>query len=103
LPGGRTVTRWARSAGFRRRQELAALCAELGLPQPKAILDAIRITRAAHAACSRPVSTRDQLAQRFGFSSGDYLGKRARALTGLSFGRLVHAGAAAVLARALTR
>lgn len=102
LPCGRTVTHWARSAGFRRRQELAALCTELGLPHPKVMLDAIRIARAAHAALRRPDSTRDQLARRFGFSSGDYMGKRARALTGCSFGQLIHVGPATVVARVVT-
>jgi hypothetical protein len=101
LPCGRTVTRWARHAGFRRRQELAALCCDAGLPPPKTMLDAIRLARATHAARMRPGLTRDQLAQRFGFSSGDYLGKRARALTGQSFGRLIRVGPAAVLAHAV--
>ena len=97
LPQHHTVTRWARVLGCARRQDLEAMFASRGLSPPKAVLDRLRLARLIHwAGTTRPTPTRDELAARFGYSSGDYLGKRAKVLTGAALGRLVREGAVAI-------
>ncbi len=93
MPGARTVTRWANTLQLR-RQDLGTLFAVHGLPSPKAVLDLVRLARVTYASSERPQLSRDELARRFGYSSGDYLGKRAKQLTGCAFGQVVAAGPA---------
>lgn len=97
IPEKRTVQAWASELGLRNRQQLDELLSRRDLPSPKAILDRLRLARAIEFATrlERP-PTRDELAAQFGYSNGDYLGKRARELTGLPLGQLVERGVTAV-------
>jgi hypothetical protein len=93
IPAHRTVSGWANEIGFRRRHNLECLFGTHGLPQPKTVLDCLRlacVVEAARRAQSSP--TRDELARQFGYSSGDYLGKRAKTLTGRALGELLSTG-----------
>jgi len=95
----RTVTRWARSVGLKRRQDLESVFVTHALPHPKLVLERMRLARVVHMAeTTRPRPSRAELATQFGYSSGDYLGKRARAITGQSLGQLVRLGAVTVFA-----
>ncbi len=98
IPERRTVNAWAIGLGLERRQQLEALFAARHLPRPKEVLEALRLARAVESALrsSHPPS-REELARRFRYPSGDYLGKRAKQLTGLSLGQLFTVGVSGVL------
>ncbi len=99
MPERRTVRAWATELGFTSRQQLEDLLGRRGLPNPKVILDRLRLARVVdYAARSRGSLTRDQLARLFHYPSGGYLGKRAKDLTGLPLGRLVETGVSQVFA-----
>lgn len=100
IPRHHTVTSWAALLEFHHRQALHELFAERGLPPPKDILDHLRLARVAHfAARTTPKPTRDALAARFGYSSGDYLGKSAKRRLGITLGDLLESGPCVAIAR----
>lgn len=95
LPAGGSMEHWAARLGLRRRQDLAVMFAERGLPRPKALWDWVRLIRLIEFARAAGLkSTREKLAREFGYSSGDYLGRRVRELSGVSLGALLEAGPA---------
>lgn len=63
-----------------------------GLPPPKETLARIRLALAADLANTDPGLTRAEVAKRLNYSSGTYLAKHAKALTGLSWSALVEGG-----------
>lgn len=88
-----TVTAWAKRCNqsgldICTLADLERFMRRAGVPTPKAVLDRIRLLQVMAHACSNGRQTRDQLARRFGYSSGDFLGRQARRLTGISFGEL---------------
>lgn len=96
----RTVQGLSRALGFERPTELRKLFAHSGCPPPKEVLERLRLALAVEYARTRdPRPTRDEVAQRFKYSSGVYLGRHSRRLTGLSFGSLVEFGPSAALRR----
>jgi hypothetical protein len=98
LPAHTTVNAWVRELGLPRRQTLESLLAERGLPRPKEILEWLRLARViefSHACCARP--TRNQLAEEFQYATGDYLGRRAKKLTGRTLGTLLGTGVGGTL------
>lgn len=93
IPEGITVDHWIQDLDLRRRQDLAALFAAKGLPRPKIILDWLRLLRVVeYARYTSGRVTRDKLAYRFRYPSGDYLGKRAHQLTSAPLGDLIDRG-----------
>lgn len=83
------VRDWAKTARMT-AWELELLFRRKGWPPPKRTLDALRLCRGvALVATMEQRPTRDVLARRLGFASGDYLGRRARTLTGEPLGDLV--------------
>ncbi len=100
LPRRRTVEDWAAALGMARRQQLEVSFAKRGLPFPKKVLEWLQLLQVVDfARRSAESPTRDALAYRFNYPSGDYLGRRAKYLTGESFGRLVAEDIEQVLAR----
>jgi hypothetical protein len=92
LPGRASVELWADRLAMR-RQDLAAMFAEMGLPTPKTMLDwlwLVRLIEFAQAAGQK--MKRKDLAGQFGSPSPDYVGRRARELTGVPLGKLLAAG-----------
>jgi len=86
-----TVRRWAGRQGMDYR-EFEALTVDHGLPNPKRLLDSVRMALAVVYACLDDHASREQLARRLHYSSGDYLGRQAKRLSGLPFGTLVERG-----------
>lgn len=91
-----TVRRWASHQGMGYR-ELEDLTSDRGLPSPKHLLDRVRMGLAVVYACVDHNPSREELARRLRYSSGDYLGRQAKRLTGLPFGVLVHRGVPATM------
>ena len=75
--------------------------AKHGLPAPKTVLQWQRLARAVAIAQSHQNWSRDQVARKLGYGTGDYLGKRAVFLTRLSFRKLVQLGPSETLALAM--
>ena len=66
---------------------------ECRVRNPATVFQWLRLARVIEFAVHRPTRpTRDELARLFGYGSGDYLGKRAKALTGLALGSLLSFG-----------
>jgi hypothetical protein len=98
LPAETTVKAWVRELGLPRRQRLESLLAKRGLPPPKEILEWLRLARvieSSAACCARP--TRRQLAEEFQYPDADYLGRRAKKMTGRTLGALLGSGVGGVL------
>jgi len=93
----KTVTTW-RKRLERTHEELVGQLEALGFPPPKVTVDTIWLALAVQLA-SVTGDDRVEVARACACSSGDYLGKKAKALTGLSFGDLVDRGLGPVLAR----
>lgn len=93
IPELRSVQRWARQLGMSRREELEGTFAAYRFPPPKTMLEWLRLLRVIDAGqhSERRIS-RNALARAFRYSSGDYLGRRAKALTGFSLGELLAHG-----------
>jgi AraC-like DNA-binding protein len=88
------VTAWAARMGLPSPRPLNLLLERKRLPGPaKALFDGFRVVRlVASAEASANGMTREALARQFGYCSADYLGKRLKELTGLTFMELVSAG-----------
>jgi hypothetical protein len=92
IPEHRTVARWAEEAGYARRNALEQLFAQRGLPHPKSVYEALHVVRMLGYGARHPErASRAQLARLFEWNP-DYLGKRAKDMFGVSFGRLVELG-----------
>lgn len=94
IPRVRTVTRWADAVGTEARR-LEILFNRRRLPPPRHVLAWLRLGRVVDWALrqkNRP--TRDELARRFRYGDGRYLGKVATRLTGLPLGQLLDGGLA---------
>jgi hypothetical protein len=90
IPDHRTVDHWARERlGLTGRRATEELFAGLKLPEPKAVLDWLRVSKVVAYAAAEGVVTLDRLAPVFGCQSGRYLGLRLRYLTGRSLEQLV--------------
>lgn len=88
-----SIPRWAGAAGLVGYRDLEGLFSRRGLPPPKRVLEWVRlISVVEHGRTAAGTWTRERLARRFGYSSADYLGRRAKALSGRSLGRLLTAG-----------
>lgn len=83
IPGEVTVDHWARRLGWQTRRRLERLFRERGLPNPKDVLGWLRLLVLADAAehSPEPLSA-VQLAQEHNYTSGRYLRRRIRELTG---------------------
>jgi hypothetical protein len=93
FPRFKTVRSWVREGGYANRNELEKLFSGCGLPHPKDVLDALGLLRVvSYAEISRRHVSRDGLAEQFGFSSGDYLGKHATARAHMPLQHLVALG-----------
>lgn len=90
-PSRMGVAGWANELGIRRR-ELATTFQVRRLPMPGEILPWIRLARVVDYAHHNRSITRRDLARRFSYGNGDFLGKRARAMTGMAFRALVADG-----------
>lgn len=98
IPEHHTVSSWAREMELEHRQSLHELFTDRGLPPPKEVLDHMRLARlAVFAAGANEAPTRDELACRFGYSSGDYLGKTAKRCLRMTLGTLLEQGPRAAL------
>jgi hypothetical protein len=87
-----TVTQWAARLGVR-RQRLNETFSSIGLPQPGEVLSWLRLARVVdHAAQVGGINSRQELARIFSYGNADYLGKRAKAMTGVAFGQLAVRG-----------
>ncbi|NIW36285.1 MAG: hypothetical protein GWN32_07030 [Gemmatimonadetes bacterium] len=89
IPRQKTVATWADKLGLPGPQRLDDRFVDLRLPSPKRVLDTLRLLQVlefAHRSSSR--HSRDDLGRLFNYSSGDYLGKRARELAGCALGEL---------------
>ncbi len=87
-----TVTQWAARLGVR-RQLLNETFSRFGLPQPGEVLSWLRLARVVnHAAQADAMISRKELARMFSYGNADYLGKRAKAMTGVAFGQLAVGG-----------
>ncbi len=86
------VRRWAASLCVG-RQQLYQLFDSMNAPRPGAAIAWLKLFRVVdYRSRIRPVTRRSELARRFGYGNGDYLGKRAKLLTGKSLGELVRKG-----------
>ncbi len=65
--------------------------------RPKPVLDRLRLAAALAYAASHGPLTRERLARRYGYRSGDDLGRQAGRLTGLPLGRIKAASLGAAL------
>lgn len=94
LPTVRTVAEWSRMLEFSDYRQVGRLFAMEGVsPRPKRMLDWVRLINAvAIAVNTSPRATRGDVAEELLYSSGDYLGKTAKRLTGRAFGELVERG-----------
>ena len=84
------VKRWRRALGVHDYGEFEALFREHGAPPPKRVFDVLRVAAAAvwaRGRVRRP--TRTQVATHLGYSSGRYLGRQVKRLTGLTVGELL--------------
>ena len=98
LPQHRSVEHWSVELGLARRQQLEVFFAEHGLPHPKKVLEWLQLLQVVDfAERSLSLPKRDTLAFRFNYPNGDYLGRRAKLLSGESFRRLVAGGVKQVL------
>jgi hypothetical protein len=97
LPGRASVKLWAERLGMR-RQDLAAVFAEMGLPTPKIMFNWVWLVRLIEFAQGAGRNmTREELASEFGSPSPDYVGRRARELTGVPLRELLAGGSARAL------
>jgi len=97
LPGRASVKVWAERLGMR-RQDLGAVFAEMGLPTPKIMFNWVWLVRLIEFAQGAGRNmTREELVGQFGSPSPEYVGRRARELTGIPLGKLVAAGSQRVL------
>ena len=103
IPEHTTVEYWTRELGLRRRQRLWELFARHELPGPKRVLEWLRLARVVDHAATRSRVSRDDLARTFRYSSGNYLGRRAKQLAGQPLGQLVAGGVTWLLAQLSSR
>jgi len=98
LPAQTTVKAWVRELGLPRRQRLESLLAKRGLPPPKEVLEWLRLARVIESSAAYGVRpTRRQLAEEFRYPDADYLGRRAKKMTGRTLGALLGSGVGGVL------
>jgi hypothetical protein len=92
-PEATTVERWAREHGLSSARGLETLFRKCRVCNPAAVYQWLRLARVVDFA-ERPAKrpTRDELARAFGYGSGDYLGRRAKAVTDQPLGKLVSLG-----------
>jgi hypothetical protein len=84
-----TVQAWARSVGLG-YDELADVCHAHGACRPKQLLDVVRLSaELARVNANGCRATRDLLAKRLAYSSGNYLGRRVKKLSGRTLGDLM--------------
>jgi hypothetical protein len=99
LPTRTTVDAWRRELGLSGRQTLASFLAKRDLPPPKELFEWLRLACVVDfAQRSYEKPTRDLLAEKFRYANGDYLGRRAKELTGEPLGTLLAVGLDRVLA-----
>jgi hypothetical protein len=99
LPTRTTVDAWRRELGLSGRQTLASFLAKRDLPPPKELFEWLRLACVVDLAQrSHEKPTRDLLAEKFRYANGDYLGRRAKELTGEPLGTLLAVGLDGVLA-----
>jgi len=88
-PDVSTVREWGRSVRLS-YGELADVCREHGCGRPKRLLELIRLgAELARVSASGRRVTRDLMAKRLGYSSGDYLGRRVKLLSECTLGDLM--------------
>ncbi|NIR43842.1 MAG: hypothetical protein GWN51_05560 [Gemmatimonadetes bacterium] len=93
VPEVRTVDRWAEKYGLKSARGLEALFRRCRVTNPAAVFQWLRLARVVeYAVHQAKIPTRNELAERFAYGSEDYLGRRAKALTGHSLGRLLALG-----------
>lgn len=84
-----TVRAWGRGVRLS-YGELAGLCRRHGACPPKQLLDVVRLAAGlARVQANGRRVTRDRLASRLGYSSGNYLGRRVKTLCGCTVGDLI--------------
>lgn len=85
IPQKVTVESWARALRMRDQRRLDEMFSDLDLPPPKRVFDFLRLGQGylIQVRASKSL-TRNELAHELGYSSGDYLGRRYKALLGLS-------------------
>lgn len=84
-----TVREWARSVKLS-YGELADVCRENGCCRPKRLLELVRLgAELARVRANGRRVTRDLMAERLGYSSGNYLGRRIKLLSGHTLGDLM--------------
>jgi hypothetical protein len=92
-PGELQVGLWADRAGLEGPEGLERIVHSWGLPEPRRLVRWLRLVRAVDFKIRLGDRvTRDSIAERVGWKKGEYLGKVARELTGLSFGELAGGG-----------
>jgi len=98
VPGEVTVDHWAGRLGWRTRQPLEALFRERGLPSPKDVLAWLRIlTVVSLTECSAEPVSAGGLADELNYTSGKYLRRRIREVTGHPYEEVLDLGLEAVL------
>lgn len=103
IPEHTTVEYWTRELGMRRRQRLWELFARYGLPGPKRVLEWLRLARVVDYAATPSRVSRDDLARTFRYSSGNYLGRRAKQLAGQPLGQVLSGGVTWLLSQMCAR
>ena len=84
-----TVRKWRRSVRLT-YAEFADLCQENGCCRPKRLLELVRLgAELARVRANGRRMTRDRMAERLGYSSGNYLGRRAKLLSECTLGDLM--------------
>lgn len=84
-----TVRKWGRSVRLT-YAEFADLCRENGCCPPKRLLDLVRLAaELARVSANGRRVTRDRMAERLGYSSGKYLGRRVKLLSQSALGELI--------------
>lgn len=84
-----TVRSWGRSVGLS-YGEFADVCRENGCCRPKRLLELVRLgAELARVRANGRRVARDRMAERLGYSSGNYLGRRVKLLSGHTLGDLM--------------
>jgi AraC-like DNA-binding protein len=95
--GATTVTGWARVLGYRSRHTLGARLRPMGIPALP-LLQWLRLLAAVDwAEASSDLPTRQAVAARFGYASGDSFGRHVKKVTGRTVVELIEAGPDEVL------